>query len=141
MNKNGWGLRVELVIILLFLICLAMACIGLNKFGLLGKNDDPIIKEPTTENVKLYYEGLEDKLRVATREYYNAKYNDNNEDIVIINLTTLYNSGYISKLYDKNNKECNGYSKVINSGDSSTIISYIRCESNYVTAGYERSNE
>lgn len=141
MNKNGWGLRVELVIILLFLICLAMACIGLNKFGLLGDNNDPIIKEPTTENIKLYYEGLEDKLRVATREYYNAKYNDNNEDIVIINLTTLYNSGYISKLYDKNNKECNGYSKVINSGDSSTIISYIRCESNYVTAGYERSNE
>lgn len=141
MNKNGWGLRVELVIILLFLICLAMACIGLNKFGLLGDNDDPIIKEPTTENVKLYYEGLEDKLRVATREYYNVKYNDNNEDIVIINLTTLYNSGYISKLYDKNNKECNGYSKVINSGDSSTIISYIRCGSNYTTAGYERSNE
>lgn len=141
MNKNGWGLRVELVIILLFLICLAMACIGLNKFGLLGDNNDPIIKEPTTENIKLYYEGLEDKLRVATREYYNAKYNDNNEDIVIINLTTLYDSGYISKLYDKNNKECNGYSKVINSGDSSTIISYIRCESNYVTAGYERSNE
>ncbi len=141
MNKNGWGLRVELVIILLFLICLAMACIGLNKFGLLGDNNDPIIKEPTTENIKLYYEGLEDKLRVATREYYNAKYNDNNEDIVIINLTTLYNSGYISKLYDKNNKECNGYSKVINGGDSSTIISYIRCESNYVTAGYERSNE
>ena len=141
MNKNGWGLRVELVIILLFLICLAMACIGLNKFGLLGDNNDPIIKEPTTENIKLYYERLEDKLRVATREYYNAKYNDNNEDIVIINLTTLYNSGYISKLYDKNNKECNGYSKVINSGDSSTIISYIRCENNYVTAGYERSNE
>lgn len=141
MNKNGWGLRVELVIILLFLICLAMACIGLNKFGLLGDNDDPIIKEPTTENVKLYYEGLEDKLRVATREYYNVKYNDNNEDIVIINLTTLYNSGYISKLYDKNNKECNGYSKVINSGDSSTIISYIRCGNNYATAGYERSNE
>ena len=141
MNKNGWGLRVELVIILLFLICLAMACIGLNKFGLLGDNNDPIIKEPTTENIKLYYEGLEDKLRVATREYYNAKYNDNNEDIVIINLTTLYNSGYISKLYDKNNKECNGYSKVINSGDSSTIISYIRCCNSYTTTGYERSNE
>lgn len=141
MNKNGWGLRVELVIILLFLICLAMACIGLNKFGLLGKNDDPIIKEPTTENIKLYYEGLEDKLRVATREYYNVKYNDNNEDIVIINLSTLYNSGYISKLYDKNNKECNGYSKVINSGESSTIIPYIRCGNSYTTTGYERSNE
>lgn len=38
----------------------------LNKFGLLGDNNDPIIKEPTTENIKLYYEGLEDKLRVAT---------------------------------------------------------------------------
>ena len=73
MNKNGWGLRAELLIILLFVICLAVACIGANKFGLLGKNDNPIIKEPTTENNTLFYEGLEDKLRVATREYYNVK--------------------------------------------------------------------
>ena len=100
MNKNGWGLRVELVIILLFLICLAMACIGLNKFGLLGDNNDPIIKEPTTENIKLYYEGLEDKLRVATREYYNAKYNDNNEDIFIfIVYITLTINFYFFKVF------------------------------------------
>lgn len=140
MNKNGWGLRAELLIILLFVICLAVACIGANKFGLLGKNDNPIIKEPTTENNTLFYEGLEDKLRVATREYYNVKYSNNTEDIVIIKLSTLYSGGYISKLYDKNNKECDGYSKVVINNDISTIIPYIRCN-NYTTSGYERSNE
>ncbi len=140
MNKNGWGLRVELVIILLFLICLAIACIGLNRFGLLGENDNPLIKEPTTEDNTVYYTGLEDKLRVATREYYDAKYDDNTEDMVIIKLSTLYNGGYISKLYSKSNVECSGYSKVINNGDSSTIVPYIRCLG-YTTSGYERSNE
>lgn len=140
MNKNGWGLRAELMIILLFVICLAIAGIGFNKFGLLGENDDPLIKEPNTENNKLYYEGLEDKLRVGTREYYNIKYSNNTEDVIIIKLSTLYNGGYVSKLYDKNNKECNGYSKVIVNDDTSTIIPYISC-SNYTTSGYERSNE
>ena len=38
------------------------------------------------------------------------------------------------------NVECSGYSKVINNGDSSTIVPYIRCLG-YTTSGYERSNE
>ena len=59
MNKNGWGLRVELVIILLFLICLAIACIGLNRFGLLGENDNPLIKELVDIPVK--FVGLGEK--------------------------------------------------------------------------------
>ncbi|UKI58789.1 MAG: hypothetical protein L6V81_05390 [Clostridium sp.] len=141
MNKNGWGLRVELLIILLFVICLAVACIGANKFGLLGKKMIILLlKNLLLKNNTLFYEGLEDKLRVATREYYNVKYNDNTEDIVIIKLSTLYSGGYISKLYDKNDRECKGYSKVIVNNDTSTIVPYIRC-SGYTTSGYERSNE
>ena len=48
MNKNGWGLRVELMFILLFLICLVMATIGLNQLGLLGNENVPV--KPSIES-------------------------------------------------------------------------------------------
>ena len=38
MNKNGWGLRWELGIILVFIICLIVATIGLNNFVLFDEN-------------------------------------------------------------------------------------------------------
>ena len=36
MKKNGWGLRVELLFILLFIVCLIIAVIGLNRMGVIG---------------------------------------------------------------------------------------------------------
>ena len=72
MNKNGWGLRAELLIILLFVICLAVACIGANKFGLLGKNDNPIIKELTTENNTLFYKN---NVSLLLKEDFNNYFN------------------------------------------------------------------
>ena len=53
MNKNGWGLRVELLYILMFLFCLVIATIGLNRLGLLGENPDALIK-PDTEEKEVY---------------------------------------------------------------------------------------
>ena len=43
MNKNGWGLRVELFYILIFLFCLVVATIGLNRLGLLGENNNALV--------------------------------------------------------------------------------------------------
>ena len=49
MNKKGWGLRVELVIILLFVICLVIVSIGLNRLGLLGENPNAPIQDVDRE--------------------------------------------------------------------------------------------
>ena len=45
MNKNGWGLRVELAFILMFIICLVFSVIGINRFGLLGENENALINK------------------------------------------------------------------------------------------------
>ena len=62
MNKNGWGLRVELLYILMFLFCLVIATIGLNRLGLLGENPDALIKPDTEEKEVYSYEPLERKV-------------------------------------------------------------------------------
>ncbi len=89
MNKNGWGLRVELLYILMFLFCLVIATIGLNRLGLLGENPDALIKPDTEEKEVYSYEPLERKVVEAAKKYYIDNYSDSSEDIVIIRTSTL----------------------------------------------------
>ena len=70
MNKNGWGLRVELLYILMFLFCLVVATIGPNRLGLLGENPDALIKPDTEEKEVYSYEPLERKVVEAAKKYY-----------------------------------------------------------------------
>ena len=59
MNKNGWGLRVELAFLLLFLICLLIATIGLHRMGLLGTDNGIYTDDGTiNESVNFDYNAL-----------------------------------------------------------------------------------
>ena len=98
MNKNGWGLRVELLYILMFLFCLVVATIGLNRLGLLGENPDALIKPDTEEKEVYSYEPLERKVVEAAKKYYAENYSDSSEDIVIVRTSTLVSNGYMTAL-------------------------------------------
>ena len=141
MNNNGWGLRVELLYILMFLFCLVIATIGLNRLGLLGENPDALIKPDTEEKEVYSYEPLERKVVEAAKKYYIDNYTDSTEDIVIIRTSTLISNGYMSVLTDEKNRSCSGYAKVItSSGGNVVYVSYIKCPK-YTTTGYESEND
>lgn len=141
MNKNGWGLRVELFYILIFLFCLVIATIGLNRLGLLGNNENALVK-PDNSGSEIYsYEPLESKVVSAAKNYYQDMYNGNGEDIVIVRVSTLQANGYLGTLTDDRNKPCSGYAKVITSSSGKEVyVSYIKC-SRYTTTGYESEND
>lgn len=141
MNKNGWGLRVELFYILIFLFCLVVATIGLNRLGLLGENDNALVKPDTSGSETYSYEPLETKVVSAAKKYYQDMYSGGSEDIVIVRVSTLQANGYLGELVDDRNKSCSGYAKVItSSGGQQVYVSYIKC-SRYTTTGYESEND
>ncbi len=140
MNKNGWGLRAELFYILVFLFCLVIATIGLNRLGLLGHNENALIKPDDSSEV-YSYEPLETKVLEAAKKYYLDNYNGTSEDIVIVRVSTLQSGGYLGDLLDDKNNKCSGYAKVINtSGGQLVYVSYIKCPK-YKTTGYESEND
>lgn len=134
MNKHGWGLRVELVIILLFLICLLISAIGLNRLGVLGENENSLLKN------NFDYSNLENKLKESAKRYIKEYYGEGITDVVIVRYNTLLNNGYISNLTDKYSKECSGYTEVIKASDTLIYYPYIKC-SRYKTEGYEERKD
>ena len=136
MNKNGWGLRAELLIILLFLICLVISVIGLNRVGLIGENSNSLMNPGDTFN----YDSVEQKMITATKKYYQENYTGTEENIIIVRTSTLQSRGYLGKLYDGKNKECSGYVKIINSKGTPIYVAYLNCP-NYYTTGYEKEND
>ncbi len=139
MNKNGWGLRVELAFILLFLICLLISTIGLHKLGLLGNSNGIYTDGSGTieDDVNYNYDNLEKKVSEAALNYYKDAYEDNREDTVIISTSRLIANGYLNGLEDNRGRSCKGYAIVIK---SSNVSSYIKCGF-YKTAGYNSDYE
>ena len=138
MNKNGWGLRVELAFILLFVICIIIATIGLHKFGLL-KNDSGVYTDSdgvVRDNINFDYNALEKRVTESAERYYNDKY-DGHSDTVVVSTTKLKSSGYLSGLEDYKGRECKGYAMVLANGN---IVSYIKCGM-YKTIGYNEDYE
>lgn len=125
-----WGIRAEFIFILVFVICLLIASIGLNKIGVLGNPNDL-----GNNNGKSYYK-LEQTLSQAGYKYYNEKYKSQT-DTMIIKSSVLTSNGYMSTLYDEKGRSCSGYVKIVN---GSTSVGYIKCPG-YKTSGYDSSNE
>ena len=101
MNKNGWGLRVELLYILMFLFCLVIATIGLNRLGLLGENPDALIKPDTEEKEVYSYEPLERKLASGMLKFYRE--NARPEDYLEIegyDFATMDIDAYVNDLFN-----------------------------------------
>ena len=139
MKKNGWGLRVELAFLLLFVICIIIATVGLYRMGLFGNEEGSYIDigEYTKGNGTYDYDELELKVSNAARKYYNDRYQDGYSDTLIVSVDSLINNGYLSPIYDGRDKECKGYAKIL---PSKNIVSYIRC-SIYQTTGYSEDYE
>ena len=139
MNKNGWGLRVELAFLLLFLICLIMAVIGLHRMGVLG-TDDGVYDDSNGyiyDNVNFDYDALERKVTNAASDYYKVVYNSKSDDTIVVNTDKLKNGGYLDSIKDGRGKDCKGYAMIFESGN---IVSYIKCTF-YTTVGYNRDYE
>ena len=131
MNKNGWGLRVELMFIVLFLICLLIATIGLNKLGLFG--GPGLLDNNTTYS----YTELENRMNEASKRYYQNNYEYVSYETIIIRSSTLLLNGYMSNMLDENGNVCSGYTKVYTNYYSEPIFTtYINCPG-YKTAGYD----
>ena len=120
--------------ILVFIICLIVATVGLNNFGLFDDNPSDV---SSYNSSNFDYAALESRLSTAAIKYYRSKYPNGTSDVLIISYSTLKNNGYISALYDERDRECNGYAKVTGTG---VCVSYVRC-SRYRTSGYTREYE
>ena len=138
MNKHGWGLRVELAFLLLFLICLLIATIGLHRLGLLGTDngvytDDGYIND----NVNFDYNSLEKKVTDAAEVYYKDHYPNGSDDTIVVTTSKLKGGGYLDSIEDARGKECKGYAIVLK---TKNIVSYVKC-SIYKTVGYNEEYE
>lgn len=136
LNKNGWGLQTELLFILLFLVCFAIALIGLNKMGLFGNFENRYYGNET--NYKL----LEDKLKVAAKDYVHEIYsNVIDENTVILRANHLIKNKYLEPIKDKNGKACSGYVEVIKTESNNIVYyPYLKCN-NYTTFEYDERKD
>lgn len=132
MKNNGWGLRMELVFVLMFLVCLCVSTILLNKVGLIG---------PNGENVSATYKSLENRMVEASKKYVIEYYEGSRIDSTkIIRYRTLLNSNYITELKDNNGNECSGYVVVEKVNNSLIYTPYIYC-TKYKSSGYDNTKD
>lgn len=130
-NKNGWGLTVEIMFLMIFLLCLFIAIIGIKKFGLFGGKE-------TTVEIKIDSSIIEKKLVNAGKKYVNERY-DNiiDEEMLILRVSHLKKNKYINTLKDNNGASCSGYVEVYKDSASNIMyLPYIKCKS-YTTEGYD----
>ena len=139
MNKKGWGLRVELAFLLLFLICLLIATIGLHRLGILGTDGGVYTDDNgyVEDNVNYNYSALEKKVTNAANDYYRDVYHGNVDDTTIVTTSKLKLGGYLGSISDARGRECKGYAIIMKTGN---IVSYVKC-SIYKTVGYNEDYE
>ena len=132
-----WGLRWELCIVIVFIFCLLIATIGLNRFGLLS-NDNSVIRYVGPEEGDTYsYSELESQVAQAGLKYYKSRYPNGISESKRVSVNTLINAGFLSTLYDGNNRRCTGYAYLSTRGSS---FGYVKCR-RYRTEGYESAYE
>ena len=133
MKKEGWGLRVELVFILIFLICLVISTVLLSRVGLINKED----VDTSTSN----YSALEGDLVEGAKKYIRENYDsDLLEEVTLVKYSTLKSGGYITNFKDGNGRECSGYVEVYKEEGSTLYYPYIKCL-RYRTNNYDSSKD
>ena len=133
LNNNGWGLRAELMFIILFLVCLFIATIGLIRFGLLGDSNNV---KGNINSPYFSYPALENQLNLASQRYYVSHNYDASGENMVIRSYALVNFGYMHELLDEDNNKCVGYTRVVKQANGPSFTSYISCPK-YKTNGYE----
>lgn len=97
------------------------------------------IHEETSKDSNLNYQETEELLRSAAMDYVKKFYNDQSVNEVVIKASDLEKEALISGIYDYHEptKECKGY--VIYRKEGNTYNAYLKCDGNYVTAGYNEN--
>ncbi len=132
-----WGLRWELCIIIVFILCLLVATIGLNRFGLLSSDNDYIRYIGEEEGDTFSYSELENKVSQAGSRYYKSYYSRGLSRSTTVSTNKLIDAGYLSTLYDGKGRRCTGYAYLTTSGSS---FGYVKCP-RYRSEGYDPTNE
>ncbi len=141
LNKRGWGLVIELIIVLLAVIMLVYAIYGLNRMGLIRNLNEalgPGIKPDLVISGKtIKYETVEQSLIEAGEEYIKNNYNNSIDSDIYIRVNHLVKNDYISTIRDSNNKECSGYVVASKMSDAIKYTPYLKC-SKYESGGYNK---
>ena len=133
-----WGLRWELCIIIVFILCLLIATIGLNRFGLLSDDNLGYIRYVGTEEGDTFsYSELESQVSQAGSKYYKNYYKNGLSKGTNISVNRLISAGYLSTLRDGKGRKCTGYAYLSESGST---FGYIKCP-RYRTEGYDATYE
>jgi hypothetical protein len=133
-----WGLRWELCIIIVFIICLLVATFGLNRFGLLSSDSEEYIRYVGEEEGDTFsYSELEKEVSQAGTRYYKSRYSGGLSESVNVDVNTLIGAGYLSTLYDGKGRRCTGYAHLSMTGSS---FGYIKCR-RYKSEGYDPQYE
>lgn len=141
LNKNGWGISSEIIMIFFFMGCLLYSIYYINKLGLLQNPDHDVIKEINKEDgintSDTTYSDLEMDLKSSARLYVNNEYGKVGSDTLIVTSKKLIEEGYLDEMSDpdKKNNSCSGYVEVELVNDKNEYYSYISC-SKYYTEGY-----
>lgn len=139
LNKNGWGLAVEIIIILGVIAMLVYAIYGLNQLGLVKNMNQAlgtdVLPDLIISGETVTYSIAEADLIAATKAYVKDIYNGDISSDTTIKLSRLTKDGYMSPMRDKNNKSCSGYVMVTNVSQDIIYTPYLKCE-DYKTPGY-----
>lgn len=139
LNKNGWGLVVEVVIILVVIILLVYAIFGLNKLGLIRNVNEAlgsdVLPDLVISGKTLTYSVVENNLIEASKDYVDDNYNGDIYSDTTIKISRLIKEGYISTIRDSDNNECSGYVMVTKASGVTEYSPYLKC-SEYETQGY-----
>ena len=140
LNKNGWGIATEIIMIFGFILCLLIAIFYINRMGLLktpeeGGISGTIISKPSNKNTT--YDDIENDMKSAAKAYVNHEYDSLGIDTLIITVTRLVDSNYMDIIEDpdKSNNYCSGYVEVESVNDKVIYSPYLNC-SDYTTSGY-----
>ena len=139
LNKNGWGLAVEIIIILGVIAALVWAVYGFNQLGLVKNMNEAlgtdILPDLVISGEKVTYSIAEKDLIEASKAYVKDVYGDNINIDTTIKLSRLIKDGYISTIRDKDNNTCSGYVMVSNVLETVRYDAYLKCD-DYKTPGY-----
>lgn len=150
---GDWNLGTFITFILIFIIAILAIVYNVSKIGgTFATNDDkkpnevietPSTTKPTTTTnttTATTYSELEAKVEAATKVYVGKYYpNLSQGDNFVILVSSLINNGNLNPIVDIKNAsvKCDGYTIVYNDGAAITYNSFIKCDKNYTTSGYD----
>lgn len=132
MKKNGWGLSTMIMFCAVIGVCLIFSVVlyKSNVEKTIEKGDD----EATI--VSKTYLGLEEDIALFSKEYFNS-----NEKKDVVTIKKLVELGYMSSVYDLKDSllKCSGYVEKTSVDEKNSYKTFLKCGSNYETAGYLES--